>query len=112
MIQLARLVDAPAREPPQDRRGAGREPHAQAYAKLAKARFASEGTNVYPDATFTLRLAFGMVKGYTEDGRADSALDHAWAGPISTPRTTTTAPLRPAQAWLDRKDRLEPATRP
>ena len=40
----------------------------QAYAKLANARFALEGTNVYPDATFTLRLAFGVVKGYTQGG--------------------------------------------
>ena len=32
------------------------------------AKFAIEGENVYPDATFTLRLAFGAVKGY-ERGR-------------------------------------------
>ena len=41
----------------------------QAYAKIAKAKFAVEGTNTYPDATFTLRLAFGTVKGYEEDGK-------------------------------------------
>ena len=31
--------------------------------------FAIYGTEVYPDATFTLRLAFGQVKGYTEQGK-------------------------------------------
>lgn len=38
------------------------------YAKIAAARFAIEGENVYPDATFTLRLAFGTVKGWSENG--------------------------------------------
>lgn len=41
----------------------------QAYARIAEARFAVEGTSSYPDATFTLRLAFGPVKGYEQDGR-------------------------------------------
>jgi hypothetical protein len=38
-------------------------------AKLSKIRFAEFGTDRYPDATFTLRLSYGAVKGYTEDGR-------------------------------------------
>ena len=41
----------------------------QAYAKIAEAKFATEGTATYPDATFTLRLAFGPVKGYEQDGQ-------------------------------------------
>jgi hypothetical protein len=40
----------------------------QAYAKINQAQFAISGDTVYPDATFTLRLAFGMVKGYDSDG--------------------------------------------
>ena len=40
----------------------------QAYAKITEAMIATEGTSTYPDATFTLRLAFGTVKGYVEDG--------------------------------------------
>jgi Peptidase S46 len=36
---------------------------------LSKIRFAAFGTNLYPDATFTLRLSYGAVKGYVEDGR-------------------------------------------
>jgi hypothetical protein len=35
---------------------------------VAKIRFASQGTSVYPDATFTLRLAYGAVRGFTENG--------------------------------------------
>jgi hypothetical protein len=34
---------------------------------IARARFEAYGTNVYPDATFTLRLSYGQVKGYTEE---------------------------------------------
>lgn len=41
----------------------------QAYARIAEAKFATEGTSAYPDATFTLRLAFGPVKGYEQDGQ-------------------------------------------
>ena len=41
----------------------------QAYASVTAAVSAIEGTGSYPDATFTLRLAFGTVKGYEEDGQ-------------------------------------------
>ncbi len=41
----------------------------QAYARISRALFAIRGTSVYPDATFTLRLAYGVVKGYEEDGK-------------------------------------------
>ena len=36
--------------------------------KIAKARFAIYGKAVYPDATFTLRLAYGAVQGYPMNG--------------------------------------------
>ena len=36
--------------------------------KIAKARFATYGKSVYPDATFTLRLAYGTVQGYPMNG--------------------------------------------
>ena len=36
--------------------------------KIAKARFAVYGKSVYPDATFTLRLSYGSVKGYPMNG--------------------------------------------
>jgi hypothetical protein len=69
MIQLARLVDSPARDVRKTYEEKVDETLKQAYAKIAKARFAIEGTSTYPDATFTLRLAFGQVKGYTQDGK-------------------------------------------
>ncbi len=44
------------------------EVQAQAYADIAKIRFKKLGTSIAPDATFTLRLAFGTVQGYEVDG--------------------------------------------
>lgn len=41
----------------------------QAYAQINDATVAVQGTSSYPDATFSLRLAFGTVKGYVEDGK-------------------------------------------
>jgi len=36
--------------------------------KIGRARFAVFGHSVYPDATFTLRLSYGQVKGYPMNG--------------------------------------------
>lgn len=68
MIRLARLVDEPARKVRKEYEEEVDEPQRQAYAKIAKAQFALYGDKIYPDATFTLRLAFGTVKGYRERG--------------------------------------------
>jgi hypothetical protein len=43
-------------------------PTARAAEKVAEARFAVYGTNLYPDATFSLRLSYGQVKGWTYRG--------------------------------------------
>lgn len=44
------------------------ETERQAYAKINQATIAVQGTSGFPDATFTLRLSFGTVKGYDEEG--------------------------------------------
>jgi hypothetical protein len=69
MIQLARAMDPRARELRKTYEQQVEEPQRQAYAKIAAARFATLGTATYPDATFTLRLAFGPVKGYEDEGK-------------------------------------------
>jgi Peptidase S46 len=45
------------------------EKERQAYAKISEAIFKTRGTSTYPDATFTLRMSFGVVKGYEQGGQ-------------------------------------------
>src|SRR5439155_24599279 len=68
MIDVARLLDGTAREAKKIH-DAQDEIKKQAYSEIAKARFAIEGTGSYPDATFTLRLSYGTVRGYEQDGK-------------------------------------------
>jgi hypothetical protein len=69
MIELARAIDPTARAARKEVEEQD-EVQQQAYAQISKARFALEGASDYPDATFTLRLAFGTVEGYEEGGHA------------------------------------------
>src|SRR5207302_4498973 len=68
MIDLARAIDSTARTAKKTFETQEEIKH-QAYAEIAKARFAIEGTSNYPDATFTLRLSYGTVRGYEENGK-------------------------------------------
>ncbi|HSY49855.1 MAG TPA: S46 family peptidase [Thermoanaerobaculia bacterium] len=70
MIQLARMVDARARELRKQYDDNIAEVLRQSYAKIANAQFKTSGGETYPDATFTLRLSFGTAKGFTENGQA------------------------------------------
>lgn len=67
MIKLAVALDGPSRSVRQIIE-TQEEARRQAHAQIAAARFALEGASGYPDATFTLRLAFGLVKGVEADG--------------------------------------------
>jgi hypothetical protein len=79
----------------------------QAYGKIAEVLFATHGTSTYPDATFTLRLSFGVVKGYEENGARippwttlGGAFQHEAAHGGK-------APWKLPRSWHDRKDRLD-----
>lgn len=66
MIVAARLVEPRAAVLRKNYDQNVSEPLRQAYAKIANARFRTASGEVYPDATFTLRLSYGKVAGYTE----------------------------------------------
>jgi len=68
MIELARLIDAESRALRKVFEEQS-ETKQQAHAAISRARNALLGTSGYPDATFTLRLSFGVVRGYGEDGK-------------------------------------------
>lgn len=106
MIELALLVDPLSRKLRKTYDEQVDEPMKQAYGKIAKARFAVHGKSTYPDATFTLRLAFGTVKGYEIGGRKFApwttmggtfrhAQEHANQPPFALP-----------QSWLDKRSTL------
>ena len=67
MILLAKEVDAQARIIRTLYETEVSEPLKQLYEKLADSKFQLYGDSMYPDATFSLRLSYGTVKGYTED---------------------------------------------
>lgn len=109
MLEVARLVDGPAREArktveTQD------ESKQQAYAELAKARFALEGTSSYPDATFTLRLSYGPVRGYEENGKPIPALTNLAGLYQRGAEHNNQPPFDIPKRWLDRKSQLDPNT--
>ena len=74
---------------------------------IAKARYAQAGFTQPPDATFTLRLSYGVVKGYDANGKAipfatnlggayEHAADHGSQPPYSLP-----------ESWIKAKDKLD-----
>ncbi|HEY6217894.1 MAG TPA: S46 family peptidase [Pyrinomonadaceae bacterium] len=69
MILVAREVDAKARELRKRYETEVAAVERANYAKIARAVFETEGSKVYPDATFTLRLSYGAVEGYMENGK-------------------------------------------
>jgi hypothetical protein len=106
LIDLARAVDAPARAvrkvvEAQD------EIKQQAYGQIAKAKFAIEGTGTYPDATFTLRLSFGVVKGYEENGK-HVPFETTYAGLYERSKEHhNQPPFDLPERWEKRKDKLD-----
>src|SRR5205823_6529148 len=64
LIALAKAVDADSRRLRKVVESEIMEVKQQAYAQIGRAKYAVEGENTYPDATFTLRLSFGKVQGY------------------------------------------------
>ena len=107
MLELARLVDPEARRlraivETQD------EAKQQAYAKIAHAKFAVEKGATYPDATFTLRLAFGEATGYVEDNRP-VPFQTTFAGLFERAASHhDTPPLRPASALARTQSQARP----
>ena len=68
MIKFVLATDAASREVRKQYEERVSGPTDRAAQKIARARFAIYGTNVYPDATFTLRLSYGKVEGWTDNG--------------------------------------------
>ena len=79
-------------------------PLTAARARLADARFAAFGASTYADATGTLRITYGKVGGWTENG-VTTDYRTRWAGAFD--RATGAAPFKLAPAILANKARLD-----
>lgn len=71
---------------------------------IARARFALYGTTLDPDATFTLRLSYGSVKGF-EDAKGTSVQPYTTIGGLFQ-RATGAPPYKLPQSWLNAKATL------
>jgi hypothetical protein len=109
MIDLARLVDGPAREA-RKIYDAQEEIKKQAYSEIAKARFAIEGASSYPDATFTLRLSYGTVRGYEQDGNQIPAFTDFAGLYQRSAEHENKPPFDLPQRWIDKKTKLDLST--
>jgi hypothetical protein len=79
-----------------------------AHQRLARARFALYGDAPYPDATFTLRLSYGRVRGWAEpSGRVVPPFTY-FSGLGA--RATNAPPFRLSPAWAKAYASLTPGT--
>jgi len=104
MIAVMRdVVDPFARRIRDDYETNVEAPFAKGGEKIARAVFALHGLSVYPDATGSLRLSYGQMKGPAESdggGPAVTTIGGAFA------RSTGRDPFALPPSWLEAKDRL------
>ena len=108
MIELARSVDAAARAVRKQYEDQVEAPEEAAAEKIAHARFKVYGTSVSPDANFTLRLNYGTVQGWREDGHEVEPFTHLAR---LYERATDQDPFRVPDSWLKARDSLDMQTR-
>jgi hypothetical protein len=112
MIQFARHIDDDARALRKRYEDEVEEVERQANAQIARLRFDLYGTGIAPDATFTLRLAFGVVKGYRVDG-LDLSYTTTFAGALArAEQQGHRDPFLLPKRWLEWKERsdIDPGT--
>jgi hypothetical protein len=110
LILLAKSVDAEARRLRTRYENEIEESERRAYAAIADVRFMAFGKSVAPDATFTLRLAFGTVKGYEVGG--EKLPFHTTFGQAFEKSAALGGkePFDLPKRWLEGKDKLDLST--
>jgi hypothetical protein len=107
MIQLALRLDPAARAIRKSWEAEVSGPTDRAAERIARARFAVYGDAVYPDATFTLRLSYGKVAGWSQRG-TDIQPFTTFAGLYE--RATGAEPFALAPRWIAAEKKLDKAT--
>ena len=109
MIKLARTLEAEYRRIRKHNEEI-EERERQAYAKITSATTAAEGTGGYPDATFTLRLAFGTVKGYKQDGKAIAPFTNFSGAYSHSKNHAGQDDFDLPKSWMDNESTVNPKT--
>ncbi len=107
MIVYARSLDPDIRAIRKDYEARITAPSRTAAERIAKARFAIYGTSVDPDATFTLRMSYGAVKGFDQNGTPIAPYT-TMAGLFE--RATGAFPYALPESWLGAKPSLNLST--
>lgn len=108
LLRLARLVDPASRAVRKRYEDEVQATERKAAAGIAQARFLLANSRVYPDATFTLRLSYGEVKGYELDGETVepyTTVEQLYA------KGTGQEPYVLPKSWVDAKTKIAPETR-
>jgi hypothetical protein len=74
---------------------------------IAKARFAQSGFSQPPDATFTLRLSYGEVKGYKETGKDIPYFTTMGGAYERADEHNNEAPYKLPESWMNAKSKLD-----
>ncbi len=110
MIQLAKLVDARARELRTRYDNEVLAVERDAYSKIAQSVFATQGDAAYPDGTFTLRMSFGQVKGYLENGKQVTPFTEVRGLFIRGDEHKHKPPYKIVDSWMKARASLNPTT--
>jgi hypothetical protein len=108
MIAFVESIDADSRAVRKTFEDEVTAPESRLAEEIARARFAILGTSTYPDATFTLRLSYGTVKGFT-DGRGDAVAPYTTIGGLFA-RATGSPPYALPASWLSAEPSLDKTT--
>ena len=74
---------------------------------IAKARFEQSGFTQPPDATFTLRLSYGAVKGYQENGKAIPYFTNVGGAYQHAAEHNNQSPYNLPESWMKAKSKLD-----
>ena len=107
MIKFVLATDGMSRGVRKDYENRVTGPVDRAAQKIAAARFAIYGTSIYPDATFSLRLSYGKVEGWSDNGVTVPAFTYykgLWE------RATGQFPFALTPRWKNAQSKVDPGT--